>query len=233
MCDNVKQYYIPEFIKRGLVFPNQFNENPMPKRLMACVLFADLRGFSNWCLTAKHEEISEVFDVISGCVVQMLIDYHYDYWKLIGDGIMLVWDINNNTDAVDNAIGAAFELHKKYWYYWKESKTTVPKGLGIAICGGEVIKYASSTFFQSVIVTDYLGPIVNQTSRFQSLAQSGQVLVNKFIKDNSKHDWYSFADMSSHYNLQIESQKGILETEKQIYLIKHKYFDSNWDKFCK
>lgn len=52
----------------------------------------------------------------------MLIDYPFDYWKLLGDGIMLVWESKKDESmAVDSAIDAAYELHKKYWYYRKET----------------------------------------------------------------------------------------------------------------
>lgn len=128
----------------------------------------------------------------------MLIDYPFDYWKLLGDGIMLVWESKKDESmAVDSAIDAAYELHKKYWYYRKETNFNVPAGFGIAICGGELIKFSSTTFFEFCVVQDYLGSIVNQVARLQNLAKPGEVLVNERVKKMSKSDWYSFVDVTA------------------------------------
>ncbi len=146
---NYIDLYIPEFIKKSLVSPNYPEQSPEISRVLGYVMFADLRGFSNWALSVEPEQVSEVYDVLSGSVVQMMKDYPYSYWKLLGDGIMLVWEVDQDEDvAVDNAIGAAYELHKKYWYFRKESVSQVPEGFGIAITGGHFTKYESSTFFE-------------------------------------------------------------------------------------
>ena len=224
---------ISEFVQRSLIRPNNPVEYPCVKRVKAYVLFADLRGFSSWSVDASPEKVAEVYEVISERVLQMLIDYHYDYWKLLGDGIMLVWEVHEDESSIaKKAISAAFELHKKYWYYWKDKKSHVPEGFGIAICGGDVTKYVSATFYESVIITDYIGPIVNFAARLQTLANAGEVLVNNSVSQNSRHPWFSFEHITKHLNDQVSKLKGIPNSEQTITKVKHKYFNSNWEKFC-
>ena len=226
-------YELPAFVKRSQIRPNILAEYPSSKRVNAYILFADLRDFSNWSLTVPPMKVAEIFEVISERVGQMLIDHQYDYWKLMGDGIMLVWEVGaGESNTVDFAIDAAYELHKKYWYYWKESKSEIPKGFGISICGGEVIKYMSATYFEATIIQDYLGPIVNMASRFQSIAQPGEVLVNDSVKQHSQNDWYSFEDITILQKDKLNELKGIPESNKLLFKINHKYFNSDWNNFC-
>lgn len=225
--DNVRRNYIdlhiPEFVRRSLIRPNHPVEYPSAKRVKAYILFADLRGFSTWSLSVNPEQVAQIFEVISERVVQMLIDYHYNYWKLLGDGIMLVWEvIDDETTVADNAIGAAFELHKKYWYYRKEAGAHLPEGFGISICYGDVVKYASATFFESVVITDYLGPVVNLAARLQSIAKAGQVLVNEQVSKNSKSHWYSFENVSNRLKHELDNLKGISDSERVIFQVIHK-----------
>lgn len=230
---NYVDLHIPEFVRRSLIRPNHPVESPSAQRARAYILFADLRGFSTWSLSVNPEQVTRIFEVISERVVQMLIDYHYDYWKLLGDGIMLVWEVTDDeTTTADNAIGAAFELHKKYWYYWKEDEAHLPEGFGIAICGGDVVKYASATFFESVVITDYLGPVVNLAARLQSIAKAGQVLVNKQVSKKSRFNGYSFENVSDRLKNELDNLKGIPDSERVIFQVIHKYFGPDWLNFC-
>ncbi len=233
---NYIDLFVPGFIEHSLIIPNKDKINPKSERIIAYVLFADLRGFSNWSVSVEPELIEEVFEVISERVVQMLLDYNYDYWKLLGDGIMLVWeanDENNEEIAASKALYAAYELHKKYWIYKDEALTNLPDGFGIAVCGGYVTKYQSSTFFESVIIQDYIGPIVNFAARLQTLANPGQVLVNKRVRKAVQDDLFSFENITKLLSSKLTKLKGLLVSENEIYKINHKYFSSDWENFLK
>lgn len=230
---NYVDLYIPRFVELGPIAPNYPERNTTIERVIGYVMFADLREFSTWSLTAEPEQIHEIYELISDRVAQMLIDYPFSYWKLLGDGIMLVWEADKSeSDAVDCAIGAAYELHKKYWYYRKDALSVVPSGFGIAICGGHLTKFSSATFFESCIVNDYLGPIINQAARLQTLAEPGQVLVNRRVAKTSVFDWYSFEDISDLLGERLEQLKGISGFEKEVYKIRHRYFSTDWERFC-
>ncbi|PIP77711.1 MAG: hypothetical protein COW85_07565 [Ignavibacteria bacterium CG22_combo_CG10-13_8_21_14_all_37_15] len=233
---NIKKNYvdlkIPSFIKQSLVSLNYPEQTSKVERLNGCVLFADLREFSSWSLLAQPEQVTEVYEVISERVVQMAQDYPYDYWKLLGDGIMLIWHCDDSiSDTVDFAIAAAFELHKKYWYYQKDSFFKVPSGFGIGICGGPFSKYTSRTYYESVLLKDYIGPIINMAARLQTEAQPGEVFVNRFIQKNSRYHEYTFSCISDELQKRIISTKGFSKNESEIYKVTSKYFTSDWNNF--
>lgn len=234
---NIQRNYveldIPKFIELGPVAPNYPERSTIIERIIGYVMFADLRGFSSWSLTATYDQISEIYEVLADRIAQMLLDYPFSYWKLLGDGIMLVWEVAEQEDISANcAIGAAYELHKKYWYYRKQSSYKLPNGFGIAIAAGDIIKFSSTTFFESCVVNDYLGPTVNLAARLQTLAHPGQVLVNDRVAKTSNSDWYKFEDVTSPLMQQFSKLKGISAHEKNIYRVKHKYFKEDWDRFC-
>lgn len=235
--DNIQTNYVdlftPAFIKMGPVYPNYPEIDTDISRVTGYVLFADLRGFSNWCMYAENEQINEIFEVIKEIIVEFPSDYLINYWKLIGDGIMLVWEAGGNeSNSANCAIGAAYELHKKYWYYQKESLHKVPEGFGIGVCGGNFTRFKSSTFFESCVVSDYLGPIVNQAARLQSLAKAGEVLVNRRVEKMAKDDdWHSFINVSEDLKNEIASLKGLSPNEREVFKVRHKYFGPSWENF--
>ncbi len=229
---NIKKNYIdlhiPKLMEQSLISLNYPEQDSKIERLSGCILFADLKDFSNWSLNAEPEQITEVFQVISERVVQMSIDYFFDYWKLLGDGILLVW---HGVDSIDNAISAAYELHKKYWYYRKDVKFKIPIGFRIAICSGFFTKYTSATFFENVIIKDYIGPIINMAARLQSFANPGEVLVNKNARMNSKSNWFTYTKVSGEIQNKVLCTKGFSPNEDEIYKVNHKYFNNDWENF--
>ena len=215
---------IPGFVERSLVIPNRCEQDPSSKRVLSFVLFADLRGFSDWSLNTAPEHTTEVYDLISQGVVNMFVTYRYDFWKLLGDGVMLIWEgESNESDAADAAIGAAHELHSRYFSFKEDAPYEIPSGFGTAICGGFATKYQSRTFFETIILQDYIGPVVNQAARLQTLAKPGQVLVNRRIQRATSVDWYSFENVTSKLGKRLTSLKGLSEFEREIYLVTHKY----------
>ena len=227
ICRNYVDLHIPNFIKLSQVKPNYPKQPTKIERIIGYVLFADLRGFSTWSLTTEPEQISELYQVISDRAAQMLIDYPFDYWKLLGDGIMLVWQLGDNeSNTADCTIRAAYELHNKYWYYRREAPYGVPKGFGIAICAGSLIKFSSATFLEQCVVNDYLGPIVNQAARLQALAKPGQILVNKRVAKMSKDFRYTLKDVTDALEIKMENLKGLPQSERKVFKLKHEYYDS-------
>jgi class 3 adenylate cyclase len=231
---NYVDLLISEFNKLGPVFPNYPEMDSDIRRVAGYVLFADLRGFSNWSMHAEPEQIHDLYRVMSDIIVEYPTDYLINYWKLLGDGIMLVWEVDNNESNTANcAIGAAYELHKKYWYYRKDSLHQIPEGFGIAVCGGYLTKFRSATFFESCVVSDYLGPVVNQASRLQRLAKAGEVLVNRRAEKAAKHDWYSFISVSEDLKSEIACLEGLSPYEREVFKVRHKYFGPTWEHFIR
>ena len=110
-------------------------------------LVADLRGFSVWSQTASPSQISTLFEIISDSVSLILTEYSYDFWKLLGDGVMLVWRADTDVSArAQRAVGAMKQLVRTFDYY-RQGNPDSPPGFGAAICSGPVIEFFSSKFF--------------------------------------------------------------------------------------
>ena len=236
IIDNIQRnyvdLYVPSFIKMGPVYPNYPEIDLDIRRVTGYVLFADLRGFSKWSMHAEPEQIHELYSVISDIIVEYPSDYLINYWKLLGDGIMLVWEVENDENNIANCtLDAAYELHKKYWYYQKESLHQVPEGFGIAVCGGNFTRFRSATFFESCVVSDYLGPVVNQAARLQSLAKAGEVLVNRRTEKMANYHWYSFINVSEDLKNEIAGLDGLSPYEREVFKVRHKYFGPSWQNF--
>ncbi len=227
ICRNYADLYMPNFIKLSQVKPNYPKQSTKIERIIGYVLFADLRGFSTWSLTAEAKQISELYEVMSDRVAQMVVDYPFDYWKLLGDGIMLVWQSGDaESITADCAIGAAYELHGKYWHYRRKAPYAIPEGFGIAICAGSLIRFSSATFFEQCVVNDYLGPIVNQAARLQALAKAGEILVNKRVVEMNEYDGYVFKDVTDVLENKLKRLKGLPQSERGVFKLKYEDYDS-------
>ena len=54
------------------------------------VLFADIRGFSNWCNTAPLDHVGEVIKIQYERVIQICNDQHHCFHKFLGDGFFIL-----------------------------------------------------------------------------------------------------------------------------------------------
>jgi len=101
--------------------------------LQAVVLYADIRNYSDWITTVSQKQAAELIQAIYERVIQLNIDYYHDFYKYLGDGYLLVWEVDSDLpieNAVNLAVGAAFEIHKKYWYLAKDLEYPAPEGMG-------------------------------------------------------------------------------------------------------
>jgi len=138
------------------------------------VLFADLRGFSTWCNEAEIANVAEVITVQYERVIQVCNDFHHHFHKFLGDGFLLLWEADTEMDStvcLKHALGAVFEIHKKYWYLAKELGYKAPAGYGIGLSIGQAIRIQPETFIKEMNEVDFLGYPLNCSARMQSLAE--------------------------------------------------------------
>jgi len=126
---------VPAFVQNGPVSPYAPGMDISSKRVEGTVLVADLRGFSSWESSSSPEAVQALFETISERIVQMQIDNYFDYWKLMGDGIMLVWESKENVDTALLSVSAAFDLRKHYWYVKKRTSRGCTQWLWDRYCG--------------------------------------------------------------------------------------------------
>lgn len=156
------------------------------ERAEIVVLYADVRNFSDWSLSVSPVQVAEVVQILYERVIQLANDYKHTFHKFLGDGFLLIWETTDHgglTDTLHWAIGAAFEIHKKYWYASKGLGYQTPKGLGIGISCGEAVKVQPETFIKELNEPDFVGYPMNCGARLQSLAGPyGVVLDSKGVE---------------------------------------------------
>jgi len=138
------------------------------------VLFADIRGFSNWCSSeASLDHVGHVIKTQYERVIQISNDQHPSFHKFLGDGFLLLWEADQEMGGslcLKLAFDAAFEIHKKFWYFAKELPYKAPAGYGIGISMGCAIRIQPETFLKEMNEIDFLGYPLNCGARMQTLS---------------------------------------------------------------
>lgn len=143
------------------------------ERLDVVVAYADLRGFSQWSLQASASQVTRVLEIIYDRVIQLAFFYKHTFHKFLGDGFVLVWEVVDHGSfqrALFWALGASFEIHKKYWYLSKRLQFDSPPGFGIGLACGSVIRIDPETFVPELNEPDFVGYPMNCGARLQNLA---------------------------------------------------------------
>lgn len=143
------------------------------EKLEVVVVYADLRGFAQWSLSMSAEEVTKIIEIVYDRVIQLAFFYKHTFHKFLGDGFVLIWEVNDHgskAEALHWALAAAFEIHKRYWYIAKRLHFPSPSGFGIAISSGEVVRIDPETFIPELNEPDFVGYPMNSGARLQKLA---------------------------------------------------------------
>jgi class 3 adenylate cyclase len=143
--------------------------------VQAVVLYADLRRFSEWANTVKLGRVGEIIKVQYERVIQICNDHHPCFHKFLGDGFLLLWEVEGEMDqgaCLRHAIDAAFHIHKKYWYFTSELTYEAPRGFGIGMSIGSVIRIQPETFLKEFNAVDFVGYPLNCGARMQMLSEA-------------------------------------------------------------
>lgn len=156
------------------------------------MLYADIRDFSAWSNTARPNEVAKLVEICYERVHQLHMDYHHNFHRLLGDGFLLVWEIgefaryvaskcHDAAGALSEAIGAAFEIHKKYFYLRKRLAFQTPSGFGISIAMGEGYRVRLRTGLSHLNEDDYVGYPLIEGARLQQLARPYEIVLDPSV----------------------------------------------------
>src|SRR5207253_7060037 len=117
---------------------------------------------------------------------------HHNFHRLLGDGFLLVWEIDefarydasnchDAAGALSEGIGAAFEIHKKYFYLRKKLSFRTPSGFGIAITLGEGYRVRLRTGLSHLNEDDYVGYPLIEGARLQQLARAYEIVLDPSV----------------------------------------------------
>ena len=227
---NVIDFTVPAFVQSGPVSPFVPGIETDTTRMDGTVLMADLRNFSTWESSSEPDSVRDLFEWFSETIVQMHQDNYYDYWKLLGDGVMLVWENAPQRNTTDLAVDTAYGIHHRYWEFRKDRATDTPAGFGIAIASGSFTKYRAKTYYDGAVIQDYLSPDIAWAARVQGLAAPGEVFVNQVAAESFRRDYCTVSQLRLTKKMR-KRLKGIPRQNSAVYRLDHSYYGDEWDQF--
>ena len=142
------------------------------EKIDAVLWFSDLRGFTTIADTARPEEVIPLLDDYADAVISAVEEAGGDVLKLIGDGILAIFDAHDRAAACTAALKAEADMRARVDVLnarrsaEERPVTTVYLGLHIgAVFYGNI---GSDTRLDFTVV----GPAVNEVSRIGALCRS-------------------------------------------------------------
>ena len=87
----------------------KFTTDPHPLHITgeeaeAVVLYADMRDFSMWFLSANPQLVADVMDAQYHNAIDIISDNQASFLKFLGDGFLLIWEISDDVERLDAAV---------------------------------------------------------------------------------------------------------------------------------
>jgi|GEM_PF-1300876 len=136
-------------------------------------MFADMRGFSNWSETQPLDYVADLVKLQFGYVMQLCDDHQQPFQKFLGDGFVLLWELESDEDlprCLASALDATFALHKGYADLAQTLPYSAPTGYGVGISIGEAIRIQLEPHLDVSSEVDFVGYPLNCAARMQTLA---------------------------------------------------------------
>lgn len=141
-------------------------------RMETVMWFSDLRSYTRISDTASPDQIIPLLNDYSGTVITAIHDHGGCVLKLIGDGVLAIFNADDPATACANAIGAEQQLRRMLAELnarrQEEDKPTTDVYLGLHI--GEV--FYGNIGSQNRLDFTVVGPAVNEVSRISSMCRS-------------------------------------------------------------
>lgn len=167
--------------------PISLKDGSYDKRsLKALILCLDLRRFSSFALEAGTEAVTGFLEKYSQELLAAATGMGVSYYKLLGDGAMLVWD-----DPAEGLHEGAVELFR----ILRQVVAEIGPGFGYklnvagALNVGEVYKYEINAECSGLKYRDYVSYAVNSIFRLQKMAGPGELVSGRQLAAAVGADW--------------------------------------------
>jgi len=144
------------------------------------VLCIDLRGFSSYARDKDPALVAAFLEKYSQELLAAVNGYSASYYKLLGDGAMVIWDGADSEamsacvelfDLLRDVVDSVAELHDSSC------------ALAGAVTFGNVYKYEIFGECSGLKYRDYIGYAINCAFRLQSIAAAGELLGQGSLAD--------------------------------------------------
>jgi adenylate cyclase len=170
--------FLPEYVvKQMLENPESFKLGGVSQTIT--ILFADIRGFTRISEHAPPEKIVNLLNRYFSAMTEIIFAHGGTLDKYLGDGLMALFGAPTATpDDASNALNAAVAMQRRMLGINRELHDEgFPEiGVGMGLHTGEVIVGYIGSERRSEYTA--IGDTVNTSSRLESNAQGGEILVS-------------------------------------------------------
>ncbi len=161
------------------------------ERVILSVLYADLRGSSEWAENTPPEELVDTLNQFLGAMTEIIFKYGGTLDKFVGDMVIGLFGTPlPMPDHALQAVRAALEMQQAHSTLQAQLKANahVLPGMGIGISSGEAI----AGEFGHRIRTEFtaMGRVMNLGARLCGVAEAGQTIIsettNKLLAEQIK-----------------------------------------------
>lgn len=150
------------------------------ERVILTVLFADLRGSTEWAERTQPEELVKTLNIYLGRMTDIILEHGGTLDKFVGDEVIGLFGTPvQMDDHAYRAAAAALEMqaiHKELQTKLAEQGRELPP-MGVGVSSGEAIAGEIGHRIRSEFTA--LGSIVNLGSRLCGAANAGQVFISQ------------------------------------------------------
>ena len=151
----------------------------------ACVLFADIRGFTSFSEKTSASELVSILNKYFTEMIDIVYEYNGTLDKIIGDELMVLFGVPNNTEHdCQNAVDCAITMFKRLDEFNEklEKSHNHKLKIGIGIHYGEVV--AGNIGSDKQMNYTVIGDNVNQAARFCSNASPNEIVISEDVYKN-------------------------------------------------
>ncbi len=155
------------------------------ERRNVVVLFADLRGFSEFTAAVHPHAVIEVLNEFFTTMVSIIHQHQGTIFDLAGDELMVGFGAPfDQEDAAERALQSAGEMQRAFTELYREWEKRLPVGigLGVGIDRGPVVM--GSIGAPSHMSFGMVGEAVNTAHRLVELAQHGEIIVSRTMVES-------------------------------------------------
>ncbi|NBX75858.1 MAG: HAMP domain-containing protein [Proteobacteria bacterium] len=179
--------YIDPKLAARILSGNENEVNIAGQRLVATVLFADIRGFTNLSEQIPPEEVIQVLNCYFTKMVSTVRSHGGVIDKFIGDAMLCVWGVPHPVQkGTECAVQCAWQMQKDMQILNQEfiKRNIPPIGVGIGIHFGPVVAgtLGSSDRMEYTVI----GDVVNTAQRVESKALANTILLTQEAFDEVK-----------------------------------------------
>jgi len=194
-----------------------FNNNYLGEtKARALVLCVDIRNFSDFLCCNDEDDVFKLIKDFTSNLLSCVNQFGYDcsYYKLMGDGAIVIWDDTNET-----TVSGALQVFDTYTSFVDEELFKPYPGLGLAgaLVMDKVFKYEISAEASQLKYRDYVGYGINLACRLQGLATRDELVINRNLAETGFVPYRTESPAES--LIELRSLKGLKEEDRdQVFL---------------